>query len=326
MTYFFSEPTTVQFLLIITLVVWYEGFFTSIFYFRLNPLYPIRPLFELPISLWVQTLHLVGYVKRGYIRYTNLQNQRFDTSPLRLILPLRERLANYLTTSPTPLFNKVFESLIVGALFIIVSIMGFNILRNPWYRQTGELLNTVYLFFYRAFLPIYITWVLFLFIYRILVGANLLYTSQIPRPQRRRIDTLGLFIWRVYSANSISPLRRLSIWGELLLLLSDNLFFLKRYFRINDLIWQDGFLIDFLQKKVADKWIRTFVIYSGYLFNERYLFDNVTRFYIDFIIWPGYSSTIYEFNSVSSTLSVTLFLIMVITFVPFLIFLKLYLF
>ena len=74
------------------------------------------------------------------------------------------------------------------------------------------------------------------------------------------------------------------------------------------MVWQDGFLIDFLQKKVADRWIRGFVIHSGYLFNERWLFDHVVRFYITTVVWPGYRVNIYEFDNVSSTLLVTLFL------------------
>lgn len=84
--------------------------------------------------------------------------------------------------------------------------------------------------------------------------------------------------------------------------------FLKDYFIINDLIWQDGFLIDFLQKKIVDKWIRNFLIYSGYLFNERLLFDYVIRFYIDSVIWKLYRKSIFEFNNVASTLLVTLFI------------------
>lgn len=61
-------------------------------------------------------------------------------------------------------------------------------------------------------------------------------------------------------------------------------FFIKRYYYLNNLIWQDGYLIDFIQKKVLDRWTRTFIIYSGYLFSERYLFDSVTRIYIEFIM------------------------------------------
>ena len=85
-----------------------------------------------------------------------------------------------------------------------------------------------------------------------------------------------------------------------------NFSFLQDYFIINDLIWQDGFLIDFLQKKIIDKWIRNFLIYSGYLFNERFLFDYVIRFYIDTVIWKFYRKSIFEFNNVASTLLVTL--------------------
>ena len=74
---------------------------------------------------------------------------------------------------------------------------------------------------------------------------------------------------------------------------------------LNDLIWQDGFLIDFLQKKVIDKWMKRFLIYSAYLFNERLVFDYVVRFFIDLIVWPGHKNTIFEFNNVSLTLLIT---------------------
>jgi hypothetical protein len=102
----------------------------------------------------------------------------------------------------------------------------------------------------------------------------------------------------------------------------ESFIFLRNYYILNDLIWQDGFLIDFLQKKVVDKWMRKFLIYSAYLFNERLVFDYVVRFYIDLIIWPTYRINIYEFNNVASTLLVTLFLLITL----FLIFSLSYLF
>jgi hypothetical protein len=40
------------------------------------------------------------------------------------------------------------------------------------------------------------------------------------------------------------------------------------------------------------------------------LFDIVVRFYIDFIIWPTYNNSLYEFSSVSATLTVTLLILM----------------
>lgn len=104
--------------------------------------------------------------------------------------------------------------------------------------------------------------------------------------------------------NLINWYRQLERILELFIL--NNFTFLKDYFIINDLIWQDGFLIDFLQKKIIDKWIRNFVIYSGYLFNERFLFDYVVRFYIDSIIWKFYRQSIFEFNNVASMLLITL--------------------
>ena len=79
-------------------------------------------------------------------------------------------------------------------------------------------------------------------------------------------------------------------------------FFLKQYFYKNTLIWQEGLLIDFLQKKIVDRWTKRFLISSGYLFNERALFDYVIRFYIDLVIWPGQKSMIFELKSVGSVL------------------------
>lgn len=74
-------------------------------------------------------------------------------------------------------------------------------------------------------------------------------------------------------------------------------------------MWQDGLLIDFLQKKVADKWIRRFLVSSSYLFSERVLFTFVTRFYIDFVVWPLTTLTSFEFINLASTLNAILFVI-----------------
>lgn len=67
-------------------------------------------------------------------------------------------------------------------------------------------------------------------------------------------------------------------------------------------MWQDGLLIDFLQKKVIDKWVRRFLIYSSYLFSERVLFELVVRFYIDFVVWPSTKVAAFDFSNVSMTL------------------------
>lgn len=74
------------------------------------------------------------------------------------------------------------------------------------------------------------------------------------------------------------------------------------YYRINDLLWQDGLLIDFVQKKIVDKWIRKFLILSSYLFSERVLFTFVVKFYNDIIVWPSTHTSLFEFSNVSLTL------------------------
>lgn len=81
--------------------------------------------------------------------------------------------------------------------------------------------------------------------------------------------------------------------------------FLPRYYRLNDLMWQDGLLIDFLQKKVVDKWIRKFLVCSSYLFSERTLFKFVVRFYIDTVVMPFSWGMIFETSNVAAMLSFT---------------------
>lgn len=84
--------------------------------------------------------------------------------------------------------------------------------------------------------------------------------------------------------------------------------FLNTYYLRNELLWVDGFLFDFLQKKTADLWIRKFVIYTGFLFSERLVFENVVRIYLDNIVWPSNNSSIFEASNVSELLANILFL------------------
>lgn len=170
-------------------------------------------------------------------------------------------------------------------------------------------------FFYRfvllAMFPAFITYVLCVFCYRISYNLDLKAPLIKPFPSWKRfvllvMDKLSNFFYKYV----ILRQNKTYLCNITLESLTDNFYFLKKYYRLNDLIWQDGFLIDFLQKKVADRWVRTFIIYSGYLFSERFLFDIVVRFYIDFVIWPTYSNSIYEFSSVSATLTFTLLILM----------------
>ena len=83
--------------------------------------------------------------------------------------------------------------------------------------------------------------------------------------------------------------------------------FLIKYYHRNDLIWVDGFLLDFLQKKSIDLWLRKFVIYNGFIFSERLVFDYVVRVYLDNLLWPLHHVSILESSNVLEMLSSIIF-------------------
>lgn len=99
-------------------------------------------------------------------------------------------------------------------------------------------------------------------------------------------------------SNSLDRLSRLQ--KHLLARLLHSLKFLPGYYRMNDSIWQEGLLVDWLQKKVFDKWVRRFLVHSAYLVSERVVFDIFVRFYIDYVIWPSHRFSIFDFRSVAS--------------------------
>lgn len=84
--------------------------------------------------------------------------------------------------------------------------------------------------------------------------------------------------------------------------LTQSLSFITTYYSRNELIWSDGFLLDFLQKKTADLWVRKFVIYTGFLFSERLVFEAVVRIYLDNMIWPSHNLSTFETPNVSEML------------------------
>jgi hypothetical protein len=83
--------------------------------------------------------------------------------------------------------------------------------------------------------------------------------------------------------------------------------FIERYYIRSEYIWQDGFLFDFLQKKTADLWVRQFVIYTGFIFSERFMFENVVRLYLDYLIWPSHNFSIFETNNVADMLNIIIY-------------------
>jgi len=99
---------------------------------------------------------------------------------------------------------------------------------------------------------------------------------------------------------------------ELQILVINKYFFLKDWSKMSDLIWQEGFLIDFTQKKVMDKWVRKFLTHSSYLFSERVLFDLIVKVYINFITNSLVTNTWYETKQLSSFISLTVITIFII--------------
>jgi hypothetical protein len=88
-----------------------------------------------------------------------------------------------------------------------------------------------------------------------------------------------------------------------------NTTFLNKYLYLNDVLWQEGFLIDFVQKKTTDKFIRKFLIHSMYLFNERLLFDKIIRVFSVTIQDVTVHVTQFDTNSVANVLFILLMLI-----------------
>lgn len=96
--------------------------------------------------------------------------------------------------------------------------------------------------------------------------------------------------------------------------------FISIFYRRNDLMWNDGFLFDFLQKKTIDLFIRKFVIFTGFLFSERLVFDSVIKLYLDNFIWPAHNVSIFEVSNVSEMLSMLLTTVLIIFIFLYLIF------
>jgi len=127
-------------------------------------------------------------------------------------------------------------------------------------------------------------------------------------------DSLALyFIHFIYLTYNFKNLK-----NTYLTIFLNKFYFISNYYILNELIWQEGFLLDFLQKKSTDIWIKKFLIFSAYLFNERLVFDKIIRFYLDLIIWPAHKLFVFEFNNISNTLFITIFFFIFFTFFLFL--------
>lgn len=290
-------------LLFILLLMWFLGLFKVLFTENL-PSHKDTPLYWHTCSvlyymkfLSTKVISIYNFLRRWYLNkfivdyfklYFTLNSYTFYRNFVIKFLPIKCIYCVLLVFAD---FCNFLVSMVFISYFILYSFKNFLKL---------------------ALLPSYVTWVLFIYFYRVHLDLELY-------PEKHRFNFIRSSY--TYSKDAIANIAfffnryqeiRLKTWLESTIRSSENFFFLKAYYRLNDLLWQDGFLIDFLQKKIVDRWVRTFVIYSGYLFNERLVFDIVIRLYIDFVIWPTYSLSIYEFKSISSTLTITLFLLILI--------------
>jgi len=114
-------------------------------------------------------------------------------------------------------------------------------------------------------------------------------------------------------SNNLKTLKFILItfWVKLIFKLKNiNVYYLR-----NENLWLDGFLFDFLQKKTADIWIRKFVVYTGFMFSERLVFDTIVKLYIDYFVWYSHKFTIFEVNNVFEMLNNLLYLIITIFFI-----------
>lgn len=83
--------------------------------------------------------------------------------------------------------------------------------------------------------------------------------------------------------------------------------FLNVFFNRNYNTWNDGFLIDFSQKKSIDLWIRKTIILTNFLFSDRYLFEFITKVYNNHFISKLTHFSFFESENVISMLSQIIF-------------------
>jgi len=103
----------------------------------------------------------------------------------------------------------------------------------------------------------------------------------------------------------------LSIWSKAII----NFKQINVYYLRNEHLWLDGFLFDFLQKKSADMWVRKFVIYTGFLFSERLVFDTIIRLYIDYFIFYTHRLSLFEVSNVFEMLTSIIYLAVTLFFI-----------
>lgn len=314
-------------LIFLTLLCWYQGILTAFFLSNTEFLciifpFPVIIMFiYFLIGIYRTLVILVSCSRKGF--YTNYYHRHlkggfFFKNILDITTPPHTYIVwlfqlNNLVVKYKPevlwflLTNPNWIPSLVNSWFVALHTIYSLLTKDTWQFISEYPEN----FLRKAMFCNTVTFWLFVFYYRLFMGFEI----QPKKINNQTLHNFWLFIQskltQVYTTHRVSPKTRQSLWFSLNEDFYRSFFFVKRFKRINDLIWQDGFLIDFLQKKVIDKWIRGFIIYSANLFSERLLFDRVVRFYIDFIFKSISNITIYEFNSASSVMLINLQLLII---------------
>jgi len=121
-------------------------------------------------------------------------------------------------------------------------------------------------------------------------------------------NTLPRILQQTFTHSSTSKHTLISLWSTIITSSKS----INKYYLRNEHLWLDGFLFDFLQKKTADIWVRKFVIYTGFLFSERLVFDVIVKLYMDYFVWYLHRLSIFEVSNVFEMLTTIIYTIVTI--------------
>lgn len=136
-------------------------------------------------------------------------------------------------------------------------------------------------------------------------------TDDLPLEMRIEEKLIVLQI-KLYILIKILLDKKLKLENLLLTQVQTHSLFLTLYYLRNENLWIDGFLLDFLQKKSVDLWLRKFVIYTGFLFSERLVFDSLVTIYLSSLLWPLHYFSFFESSTVLEMLTTTVYLYFVL--------------
>jgi hypothetical protein len=324
-------------ILLLILLLWFQGIFTALSLFNTSFLLNIYPLPILIFSMYliIKACHLVYRLiiwsfKGFYLSYyfTHLEGE----SILRQLSDISQRLVK-LQSQCKPNYKYFLYSIGIELVWLMIidykrpslSLRHLTVslqclylifIQDTWQVMTEHTEN----FLRKAMFCNTVTFWLIVFWYRVFMDLEIQPKKKIRRTLSSVSTSLLNGFKKIFTNHRVSAETRQKLWYSLNTEFYRYFYFVKRFKKLNDLIWQDGFLIDFLQKKIVDKWLRGFVIYSANLFSERLLFDRVVRFYIDFIFRSISSLTVYEYNSASSVLLINLQLLILTSLLVILLF------